>query len=93
MAEHEAAQKEDYLALWLKSSANSKYLIDCVVSGQFVPFKVIGPNLSASQISELPETKGHLIFTLDATSAGWYGFQISGSGYNWTFYSCEVTNL
>ncbi len=61
MAEHEAAQKEDYLALWLKSSANSKYLIDCVVSGQFVPFKVIGPNLSASQISSDESCEAYLL--------------------------------
>jgi hypothetical protein len=84
---------ENYLTLWLKSSAGSKYLIDCLVSSQYVPFMVRGPNSAAYQKVQLNQTKGHLIFTLEATSAGWYGFQISASSKNWTFYSCEVTNL
>ena len=84
---------EAYLMLWLKSSAGSKYLIDCVVSSQYVPFMVRGPNSYAYQKVQLNQTKGHLIFSLEATSAGWYGFHISAGSKTWTFYSCEVTNL
>ena len=87
--------KEEYLMLWLKSSADSKYLIDCFIGGPVpkIPFRVIGLNTSETQTSTFAETKGHLIFMLETTTAGWYGFRISGSGRDWTFYSCEVTNL
>jgi hypothetical protein len=96
---------ESYLALWLNSSAGRKYLIDCAVRSGIslkgvipgaehkpTPFKVIGPD-GSSQTFQLPDNEGHLIFTLGATKAGWYGFQIIGGGLTWTFYSCEVTNL
>ena len=75
--------------LWLKSPASRKFLIDCVVGGS--PFVVSGP--AGSQIIQLNQATGHLIFALEAATAGWYSFQISGSEFGWTFYSCEVTNL
>jgi hypothetical protein len=91
-----------HVVLWLKSLGNAKYLIDCFVSGSVptVPFKVTGPD-GSFQTSKLSQAKGHLLFTLDATTAGWYRFEISsggkinegGTGYKWHFYSCEVTNL
>jgi hypothetical protein len=81
---------EGSVMLWLKSPASRKFLIDCVVGGS--PFVVSGP--SGSQIIQLNQMTGHLIFALDAATAGWYSFRISsGNEFGWTFYSCEVTNL
>jgi len=76
--------------LWLQSSANRKYLIDCVVGGS--PFLVSGPQ--GDQMIQLNQMTGHLIFMLDAATAGWYSFRIaSGNEFGWAFYSCQVTNL
>jgi hypothetical protein len=80
---------EGFFMLWLKSPASRKFLIDCVVGGS--PFVVSGP--AGSQIIQLNQQTGDLIFALEAATAGWYSFQISGSEFGWTFYSCEVTNL
>ena len=79
-----------WVMLWLRASANRKYLVDCTVGGS--PFFVGGP--SGSQVFQLNQATGHLIFMLDAVTAGWYSFQIaSGNEFGWSFYSCEVTNL
>jgi hypothetical protein len=80
---------DGFVMLWLRSAASRKYLIDCVVGGS--PFLVSGP--AGSQITQLNQATGHLIFALEAATAGWYSFRISGSEFGWTFYSCEVTNL
>lgn len=81
---------EGSVMLWLRSAANRKFLIDCVVGGS--PFLVSGP--ASSQAIQLNQATGHLIFALDAATAGWYSFQISsGNEFGWAFYSCEVTNL
>ncbi len=80
---------EGSLMLWLRSAANRKYFIDCVVGGP--SFNVNGPG--GSQTFQLKGVTAHLTFALDASTAGWYPFQISGGEFGWTFYSCEVTNL
>jgi hypothetical protein len=81
---------QSQLILSLKSYTGHKYLVDCTVAGQSVSFTVEGSG--GKQTFALPQTNGHLIFTLEATTAGWHYFQISANG-QWIFYSCEVTNL
>jgi hypothetical protein len=79
-----------WVMLWLKSSANRKYLIDCAVGGS--PFLVSGP--AGDQMIQLNQPTGHLNFVLEAATAGWYSFRIaSGNEFGWAFYSCAVTNL
>jgi hypothetical protein len=83
------------LSLWLWSTANRRYLIDCTVD-EDAPltnprsWSVVGPDgVTQTWNSYVP----HLVFTLDATTSGWYGFSITGINRWWLFYSCEVTNL
>ncbi len=66
----EERANEEYLMLWLKSSANSKYVIDCFIGSPVpkIPFRVIALNSSETQTSTFAETKGHLIFMLEATT-------------------------
>lgn len=93
------------LALWLRPSTGKKYLIDCAVESpsQGAHFSVQGPTGTAPmQVDAIPGGQ-HLTFVLDATDNKWQQFQINGGGsktrigfstdVDWTFYSCEVTNL
>lgn len=84
--------KTGKLGLWLKSYAGGKFLIDCTVKGwgKSVSFEVEGAG--GKQTFDFPQTQGHLIFTLEAATTGWYVFWISASK-TWGFWSCEVLNL
>jgi hypothetical protein len=96
---------EGSLMLWLRPATGNKYLIDCAVesSSPGAHFVVTGPSGTAPlQVGAIAGGQ-HLIFVLDATDNKWQPFQITGSGnksqygissdVEWTFYSCEVTNL
>jgi len=84
-----------FLELWLRSGANRRYLIDCAVEEE-APLRnprswsVVGPDNTTQTWSA---SATHLVFTLDAATAGWYKFAISGVNRSWNFHSCEVTNL
>jgi hypothetical protein len=88
------------LAIWLRPVAGKKYLIDCSVQSKSknALFKITGPSGTAPmQVSAIPEGQ-HLVFLLDATDNKWQHFEITAVGtyltpIEWTFYSCEVTNL
>jgi hypothetical protein len=71
-------------------------------------FVVTGPQGSAAMEVEAIPTGQHLTFVLDAIDSKWVSFRISGTGQKgsaaglstflvspveWTFYSCEITNL
>jgi len=72
-------------------------------------FAVTGPAGTAPMKVEAIPAGQHLTFVLDATDNNWVSFQITGMGaskqingtstgplttrMDWTFYSCEVTNL
>ena len=95
------------LWLWLRPSAGKKYLIDCAVrsASPQARFWVTGPAGTAPMMVDAIPAGQHLTFVLDATDNNWVSFQISGVGaagqlkgltssrVEWTFYSCEVTNL
>jgi hypothetical protein len=96
---------EGYLGLWLRPAAGKKYLIDCSVQSgsEGALFSITGPSGTApTQVAGVAGGQ-HLAFVLDATDNKWQGFQIRGVGsknkygvgskMEWTFYSCEVTNL
>src|SRR6266496_6168537 len=96
---------EGYLGLWLRPAAGKKYLIDCSVQSgsEGALFSITGPSGTAPiQVAGVAAGQ-HLTFVLDATDNKWQGFQIRGVGtknkyglgakMEWTFYSCEVTNL
>jgi hypothetical protein len=106
----ESQNQTKYLMIWLKSAANRSYLIDCAVSKEFKPispearaaFDVVGPDGSTTMFQGVKDVADqHLVFSLNASNAGWYGFQIrsrlltspSGSIFYWWFYSCEVKNF
>lgn len=96
---------EGHLALWLRPVAGKKYLIDCAVQSSTTGaiFNITGPNGVAPIQIAATGAGQHLIFVLEAGDSQWQGFQISGAGsknkaglgtsMEWTFYSCEVTNL
>ena len=96
-----------YIMLWLKSAANRSYLIDCAVSGEYKPnpteegaeFRVVGPDGSTTVFKGVTGVADrHLVFSLNATNTGWYGFQLRSARQTpqtlyWRFYSCEVKNF
>jgi hypothetical protein len=93
------------LMLWLRPATGGKYLIDCAVesSSPNAYFVVTGSNGSAPMEVKAVAGGQHLTFVLQATDNDWQSFQITGNGtknqlgvssdVDWTFYSCEVTNL
>ena len=93
------------LWLWLRPSTGKKYLIDCAVrsTSPQAKFTVTGPAGTAPMKVDAIPAGQHLTFVLDATDNNWVSFQISGVGapkqvigsspVEWTFHSCEVTNL
>jgi hypothetical protein len=93
------------LMLWLRPATGSKYLIDCAVesSSPNAHFVVTGPNGTAPFDVKAIAGGQHLTFVLEATDNKWQPFQLTGTGtksqygissdVEWTFYSCEVTNL
>jgi hypothetical protein len=96
---------EGHLALWLRPAAGKKYLIDCAVQSgsEGAVFSITGPSGTAPMQVAGVAGGQHLTFVLDATDNKWQGFQIRGVGsknkagfgskMEWTFYSCDVTNL
>ena len=96
---------EGYLGIWLRPAAGKKYLIDCAVQSASAGavFSINGPSGTAPMQVAGVVAGQHLTFVLDATDNKWQGFQIRGVGsknkngfgskMEWTFYSCEVTNL
>jgi hypothetical protein len=98
---------EGALWLWLHPSTGHKYLIDCAVrsTSPNARFHVTGPAGTAPMKVDAIPAGQHLTFVLDAADNNWVSFQISGIGLpnknglptashvEWTFYSCEVTNL
>ncbi len=98
---------EGALWLWLHPSTGHKYLIDCAVrsTSPNARFQVTGPAGTAPMKVDAIPAGQHLTFVLDAADNNWVSFQISGIGLpnknglptashvEWTFYSCEVTNL
>jgi len=95
-----------YMMIWLKSAANRSYLIDCAVSGEYKPnsteaaeFRVVGPDGNTTWFKAVNGISDrHLVFSLNATNAGWYGFQLRSPRQTpqtlyWRFYSCEVKNF
>jgi hypothetical protein len=96
---------EGHLALWLRPATGKKYLIDCSVQSgsEGALFSITGPSSTAPMQVAGVAGGQHLTFVLDATDNQWQGFQIRGVGsknkygvgtkMEWTFYSCEVTNL
>jgi hypothetical protein len=93
------------LMLWLRPATGGKYLIDCAVesSSPNAHFVVTGPNGTAPLDVKAIAGGQHLTFVLESTDNKWQPFQITGTGtksqygisstVEWTFYSCEVTNL
>ena len=93
------------LMLWLRPATGAKYLVDCAVesSSPNAHFVVTGPQGTAPLDVVAIAGGQHLIFVLEATDNKWQPFQITGTGtksqygtsspVEWTFYSCEVTNL
>jgi len=93
------------LMLWLRPATGGKYLIDCAVesSSPNAHFVVTGPNGTAPLDVKAIAGGQHLTFVVEATDNKWQPFQITGTGtksqygissaVEWTFYSCEVTNL
>jgi hypothetical protein len=96
---------EGGLALWLRPATGKKYLIDCAVESpsKGAHFVVTGPSGTAPLQVDAIAGGQHLSFVLDATDNKWQHFQINGVGtknstgmstdVEWTFHSCEVTNL
>ena len=96
---------EGGLALWLRPGTGKKYLIDCAVESpsQGAHFIVSGPSGNAAAQFEAVPGGQHLSFVLYATDNKWQKFQITAAGLksrlgvstgvDWTFYSCEATNL
>ena len=74
-------------------SANSLYLVDCAVSPKTTTFSIteLGGDVKPQDVNA---KNGHLLFLLEAPSAGWYEYTIANQNVGWTLLlHCVVSKV